>query len=169
MTSKIRPIRVEGNIAYVPLSRGYEAEIDAADILLVAGFNWHAMVCSHGVYAKRNDLCGRKYRTVLMHRAIMGTQDGLEVDHVDGNGLNNCRSNLREVTRSQNMMNQRISKRNKSGSKGVSWDRAKGKWRAQIMVNKKMVCIGRFDDIESASAAYRDASARLHGEFGREE
>lgn len=163
----IRPIRIEGKVAYVPLSRGYEAIIDAADVPLVESYNWCAMVDGHTVYAVRTDYTGPKQRKVYLHRLIMGEPEGLQVDHRDGNGLDNRRANLREATPSQNLHNQRLSRANTSGYKGVEWHKAKGKWRARIMINGKQRYLGLFATAEDAYAAYCKASAELHGEFGR--
>lgn len=167
MTRKIRPIRVEGNLAYVPLTQGRVAIIDAADVHLVEGFNWYAMKNRNTFYAQRTDRSGTKQRTVLMHRVIMGEPDGLDVDHEGGNGLNNRREKLRVATKSQNQHNQRKSRANTSGLKGVYWDKSQGKWRAQIQLGGKKKHLGRFDTPEQAYADYCAASAKYHGEFGR--
>jgi AP2 domain/HNH endonuclease len=90
-----------------------------------------------------------------------------QVDHVDGNGLNNIRSNLRAVTASQNQHNRNKNKLNTSGFKGVGWHKKTGKWRCQIMNKKTLHHIGTYSTIEEASAAYFDASKKLHGQFGK--
>lgn len=167
MASKeIRPIRVEGNLAYVPLTRGYEAVIDAADAYLVAGVNWNAFVTKHTVYARRTS--GRPARReVLLHRVIMGDPEGVLVDHADCNGLNNRRANLRQATPSQNAHNMRLPKDNKSGFKGVSWHRPSKRWMAEISANRRKHYLGIFRTREEAHDAYMAASAKLHGDFGR--
>lgn len=163
---KTRPIRIDGNLAYVTLTQGYEAVIDVADVPLVAAWNWYAIKDGNTVYAQRSDsISGR--RTVRMHRVLMGEPDGLLVDHWDGDGLKNTRSNLRLATYQQNVHNARISKSNTSGFKGVSWRKANGKWHAQIRVNGRQRNLGYFPTPESAHAAYCNASASLRGEFGR--
>ena len=167
MPRKIRPIRVEGNVAFVTLTRGYEAVIDAADVLLVGGWNWFALVRPHTVYAYRTDCSSLKKRTVMLHRVIAGEPEALEVDHIDCDGLNNRRSNLRAATRAQNMHNMRTPKRNTSGFKGVGFDRLSGQWRAYIKINGKQHHLGCFTTPEDAHEAYVTASDRLHGEFGR--
>jgi hypothetical protein len=167
MTKPIRPIRIEGNIAYVPLTRGYEAVIDAADVPLVDGFNWSAVVRKQTVYAVGSICDGQKWRNTRMHRVILGGAGGLEVDHIDGNGINNRRGNLRVATHAQNTRNQRTHSDNASGFKGVSWDKAARKWRADITLNGLRRNLGRFATPEAAHAAYVVASEDLHGEFGR--
>lgn len=159
-----RQIRIEGDVAYVPLTHGYEAIIDAADVPLVDGVSWFARIKPRTVYALSNTPRPKR-RMVRLHRIIMGEPDGLEIDHIDGDGLNNRRSNLRVATSSQNKHNMRAHTDSRSGFKGVTWTR--GKWLAQIGLNGKNRGIGYFDTPEAAHAAYCAASAKLHGEFGR--
>jgi hypothetical protein len=169
MPIKIIPIRVYGDVAYVPLTQGYTAIIDAADVPLVEGWNWYALVKPRSVYVMRQDCSGTNPRTVYMHRVLMGSPKGLDVDHLDGDGLNNMRGNLRTATRLQNLHNMRKSRRNKSGFKGVCWDKGANKWKAQIMLNYKQNHLGLFNSPEKAHAAYCRASEKYHGEFGRTE
>jgi hypothetical protein len=167
MTRPIRPIRIEGDVAYVTLTRGYEAIIDAADVPLVEGCNWCVMGNKQWLYAMRNIVNKQtgKPGVVLMHRVIMGDPDGLYIDHIDGNGINNQRLNLRLATHAENLRNQRIGKNNTSGFKGVT--KSRSKWRAGIRANYIKYNLGCFDTPEAAHAAYVAASAVLHGEFGR--
>lgn len=168
MTRSPRPIRIEGDVAYVPLTKGYEAIIDVADVPLVDGVNWCAKENRGTVYACRNIRVGNKVVPVQMHRALLNAPEGVFVDHEDRNGLNNRRSsNLRLADRCQNQWNRGASKRNTSGTKGVSWSAREGKWRAAISVKNKFVSLGYFDSKEAAAAVYASASAAMHGEFGR--
>lgn len=168
-----RQIRIEGNIAYVPLTKGYEAVIDAADVPLIEGRDWFASVRrrSNGsvraVYAAQKQIGAGKWPPVLMHRIIANTPDGMETDHRDGDGLNNRRDNLRPATKAQNAFNQKMSVRNASGFKGVYWDKVRAKWQAQISVGGSSRSLGHFTAKEEAATAYAKASAELHGEFGR--
>lgn len=169
-----RPIRIEGEVAFVPLTQGYEAVIDAADIGLVNGVNWRAHVERRAdgsiinVYAVRwAGIQNGKRRYVAMHRVIAETPDGMETDHKDANGLNNRRHNLRSATTAQNQHNARMPTHNTSGIKGVCPDRRRGNWRAQIVLSGRQIFLGSFSNIEDAAAAYAKASAKLHGEFGR--
>lgn len=162
----IRPIRIEGNIAYVTLTKGYVAILDANDVPLVSGWNWSALVKKTTVYAVRK-LGSRGEAAVYMHRAILPVAAGQLVDHIDGNGLNNRRENLRSASHVQNCRNQRRCTRNTSGFKGVTWCARRRKWRAQIAADGKRHDLGFFPSPEEAHAAYAEASARLHGCFGR--
>ncbi len=176
MPRTIRPIRVEGDVAYVPLTQGYEAIIDAADVHLVDGVNWYALVVRRrdksvwSVYAQwRGRGKNGCLSTVYLHRVIAGTPDHMMTDHVSGDGLDNRRANLRHATCADNQHNSKKAINNTSGIKGVHWNKQAGKWRAQIQVNRRRMTVGAFTNIDDAAAAYAEASARLHGEFGRTE
>lgn len=158
---KVRPIRIDGDKAYIPLTKGFEAVIDVKDLEKVEGFNWHAHVTPNGIYA-------RKFaKDSLLHRIIVGAKKGQMVDHRDGNGLNNTRENLRTATHAQNMQNRKIHTNNNSGIKGVYWEPERNKWVAQIGYEGKQRKLGRFQTAEQAHSAYLIAAAELHGEFGR--
>lgn len=162
----IRPIRTEGNVAYLRLTQGYEAAIDAADIGLVLGHNWSADVRKRSdgsvqvVYAVTR-IDGRK---VSLHRWLCQASGGI-VDHKDCDGLNNRRENLRPATAQQNTHNARKPRHNTSGVKGVTWHA--NRWIAQIVVNGEYRHLGRFRTIDEAQRVYVEANAKLHGEFGR--
>lgn len=162
-----REIQVKGDIAIIPLTQGYVAVIDAQDVPLVEGFRWHAKVQRRSVYAARRRRAGSEgSETVRMHRVIADAADGMDVDHLNHDGLDNRRSNLRVCTRSENMHNQRLSKANTTGYKGVRWSRADNKYVACIKLRGKRIYLGAFDNAEDAHEAYCKASKRLHGEFG---
>ncbi|MDI9407802.1 MAG: HNH endonuclease [Candidatus Pacebacteria bacterium] len=169
MTKPIRQIRIEGNIAYVPLTKGYEAVIDAVDVPLVEGWNWHTANSRNMVYAVRREYSGMTSVFVKMHVLIGSPPDGFLVDHINGNGIDNRRANLRHATRAQNSRNQGIASHNTSGFKGVSIKKGAKKYRAAICIEGKMKHLGLFPTAEKAHAAYVAASLSLHGEFGRRE
>lgn len=169
MPIDIRPIRVEGNLAFVTLTRGCETFLDADDAHLVSDFNWQVQPAITSMYATRAVRTARGMRKVAMHRLIMDAPDGLEVDHIDGNGLNNRRCNLRLATTAQNQHNQAIGARNTSGFKGVTWHKGKKKWYARIKNEEKRHCIGLFDTALEAHEACVAARIRLHGQFARNE
>ena len=165
----MREITIIGNVAHIPLTRGMVAIVDAEDFHLVDGRKWSAKVDGEHVYASSNGRDNRGQRkTLRLHRHILGvTSSGVEIDHIDGNGLNNRRENLRIVTKAQNQHNRKKSANNTSGFKGVFWHRAAGKWAAAIRLNGKRSHLGLYVRPEDAHAAYQSASERLHGEFGR--
>lgn len=103
-----------------------------------------------------------------MHRMVVGAQGGESVDHIDGNGLNNSRSNLRLVTQSQNNMNQRVREDNTSGHKGISWCPDREKYQVYINIDRKRKSLGRYKTLEEAIYV-RDQAAKAHyGEYARE-
>jgi HNH endonuclease len=142
----------------VPLTRGKVAIIDAEDAEAVLPFKW----CARGPYAMSN--LGNKC-LVYLHRFLLSAPPGFEVDHIDGNGLNNRRSNLRLATRGQNRQNSRIRSNNVSGYQGVSWNSGRGMWRADIRLNGRAKFLGHFQMKEQAAIAYNDAARILFGEF----
>lgn len=133
------------------LSRGRVAIIDDEDAALVAGFKWSFHASGYA--------CRDKGR-ILLHRVIAGAPDGVEVDHVNGDGLDNRRVNLRQCVHADRK-NTKKHKDNVSGFKGVSWHKAAGKWAAKIR-NKHL---GLFTSKEEAARAYDAAAKILFGEF----
>jgi hypothetical protein len=163
---KPRPIRIEGDLAYVPLTQGRTAVIDAADRLFVEGRNWFFITGYAATWVRAED--GRR-QTVWMHRLIAATPNGMETDHISGDGLDNRRSNLRHATKSQNLQNRSAQTDNKSGLKGVSLYQNKTtcKWRATIILQRKQRHLGYFATPEAAHEAYCQAAKAMHGEFAR--
>lgn len=163
------PLRFDGNLAFVTLTQGLEAVIDAQDAHLVEGRNWHAIkACSGLYYAMSNPSrsLGRR-KKLSLHGVIMPPVDGMEIDHINGNGLDNRRPNLRLATSSQQNMNTRLRGNNRSGYRGVSYHTSVGYWRAVIWANGKEFFLGYYKTPEEAHVAYCGAAERLHGEFRR--
>jgi hypothetical protein len=146
----------------VPLSNGGAALIDEADLELVAGYRWNGKASVRTRYAQASCQDNGGWIVVLMHRLITGAPEGVEVDHVNGDGLDNRRSNLRLATRLQNGANRR--KRNGTTSsrfKGVYLITPAGTWQAHITVCGKHLTRGRYRTEEEAALAY-DAAAKEH-------
>ena len=119
---------------------------------------------------KRYKKINIKKKTYYLHQVIFFYHYGYipkYIDHADGNSLNNKIENLRMATRSQNLYNCRISSRNTSGVKGVSWDKNRNKWHVQVISEKKVVFQKRFDDIELAEFVAIEARNKYHGKFAR--
>lgn len=143
---------------FVPLTKGHIATVDATDLLIVSSYCWG----SNGRYAIAHS---RTMATTYMHRVILGLTpgDGRDVDHENGDGFDNRRSNLRIATHQQNMRNIRKQKLPISGFKGVypNHDR----WAAAAHLSYRKVYIGTFDTREEAAAAYDEFAKRHFGEF----
>jgi len=152
----------------IPLTQGKFALIDEQDADLVVPFKWCANQIGNTFYAVRNSpRVDGKRTTILMHRVILNAPPGMGVDHINGNGSDNRRQNIRICTTSQNMSNQRTREGFTSQFKGVCWDKHRNKWRACIRTDGKTIHIGYFIEETEAAVAY-DASARdLFGEFAR--
>lgn len=143
----------------IPLSRGYVTRIDAADKVFTDGHKWHVVVGPHTAYA-----CAKiKGRQVKLHNLLC--PDWSTVDHADGDGLNNQRSNLRDGSGLKNHANTWMRADNRSGFKGVH--RHLGKWQAQIRVNGKAIYLGIYDTPEAAADAYDEAAVHHFGEYAR--
>lgn len=160
-------VRVVGKIAFVELTRGKTAIIDAEDGHLVANRLWRATL-NDGIWYARSGRQGE----ILMHRIILGeVEDGLVVDHIDGDGLNNRRSNLRTCKSRDNIRNSK--KRTVSGAnprsrfKGVTRIAGRDGWRAQIMRDGIKINLGHYPTPELAARAYDMAAREYFGEFAR--
>ena len=112
------------------------------------------------------EILGRNYPAHrLAWLSIHGVWPPGEIDHRDGNGLNNQLANLRVATRAENARNMGTRKNNTSGLKGVHWDKAREKWLAQIMVKGRHIYLGRFDTAQAAHLVYLEAAKHHFGEF----
>ncbi len=152
----------------IQLTRGMVALVDDEDYEWLNRWRWNAHTDHNGfVYATRHKSRRDGGGTVRMHRLIINTSEKEEIDHIDGNGLNNSRSNLRPCTHSQNAHNSGLQRNNRSGFKGVSWDSAKHRWRAEIAINRKHIFLGYFRDPIMAAYAYDDIARKYFGEFAK--
>lgn len=140
----------------IKLTQGLKALVDDEDHGALLFYQWGAVRVAEGRIYARNSRAG------YMHSFIMQPHPGLEVDHINGNRLDNRRANLRCVTRSRNNSN-RHTLRNKHGYPGVIT--ANTKWFCvRIKVDKKTLYIGSFGTIKDAAKAYRKAYLAAHGE-----
>lgn len=159
--------RREGDVVYLTLTGGMEAIIDAADYEAVSRYRWYASYRRGRVYVMTNSRRGDPIRKgSTLHGFLM---PGLgTIDHINRNGTDCRRSNLRPANDSQNVANSaKRSATTTSKYKGVHWCKAREKWCAQIRVNYKRIVLGRFDLETDAAKAY-DIAAREHfGEFAR--
>ena len=162
----------------IPLTQGYYAIVDDADFAALSSERWHASRNYSGnVYARRNAyLKGASAAVpIMMHRFITGAKPGQIVDHINGNGLDNRRKNLRFVTVDQNRSNQGT--RSACGFKGVILAKKKRRdgsyrisdlcWLAQIVYKGRQYKLGQYRDPADAARAYDAKAIEFHGEYAR--
>lgn len=157
----------------IPLSNGGVALVDDEDYeRVVAMGNWQRLTNRKGIYVGRCIKQGNKrqrYGLLGLHRFILNPATREQVDHIDGDGLNNTRANLRIATAQQNMWNRRKHKVGHSIYKGVSrfTSAIARPWSASVCLNGSMKALGRFATEEAAAHAYDDAARKHFGEFAR--
>jgi len=135
--------------------------IDGEDYERVKQYSWSINT------PMRGRLYVRSSHHVLLHRFIMDAPEGKEVDHINGNLLDNRKKNLRVCERCDNVKNRATNKNSSSGFRGVYWDAETCKWCAAISFNKTRRKLGRYETKEQAARAYNNAAKKYHGEFAR--
>lgn len=152
----------------INLTKGYSAIVDDADYEEISKHKWHVQVAKHTAYAMRwaDDKRGKKL-LLAMHREILGLPPSAKyVDHINHNGLDNRRSNLREATPSENGLNKRPTvPGGRSKYKGVFWDKDNQQWAACITKNCKIEIVGLFTTEEEAAMAYDLEAKSFWGEL----
>jgi len=159
----------------IPLSKGLVAKVDDADFEWLSSYSWHAAISPYSTspYARTTIYLGGGRKnlantSVMMHRLLLDAKKGQFVDHINHDGLDNRRCNLRRCDRGQNGRNSR----KKAGVyasdfKGVGWCKRRKKWTACVNVNGRRTLIGRFDDEEDAAIAYDVAAQVFYGAFAK--
>ena len=137
-------------------------QIDCDDYPLVAQFKWVTNTAGYFVAS-----LGRRENHIFLHRLIMKPADGEFVDHIDGDKGNCRRSNMRLCSQTENNRNIGLQENNQSGYKGVHWASDRGKWRADITVDRKHIHLGSFDSPTKAAQAYDEAALKYFGPFAK--
>ena len=142
-----------------------EVLIDLCDLpkLLVYPNSWYILSVADIYYARSAITINGKIVQLLMHRFLLNPNSNLEVDHINHNGLDNRRNNLRLVTHAENQQNKKGPQISNitGGVRGVSWDKNRGMWKAQVEINKKKVFCKRFISKNDAINAVKDARSKV--------
>jgi hypothetical protein len=168
----VRPVLIYRRIRYgfpfrkIELTQGKFAMVDEKDYAQLCEYKWYATNQRDHFYAARNKIKNGRRTYMTMHRQIMKCPMDMVIDHINHNGLDNRRDNLRMVTSQQNSWNVRKHRGNFSSQyKGVSFDNKRKKWVSAIFYNGKRISIGQFDDEEAAARAYDEKASEMFGEF----
>jgi len=146
----------------IPLSKGHFATIDDDDYPLVSQFKW---TYDNGYVVRKVTIAPKRYKKILLHRFLVNALPGQMVDHADGNGLNNSRTNLRLCNGSQNNANRKVQQQRRSKYKGVRKSTHANTWFATIGYRNKSIFLGCFKTEEEAAVAYDQKKKELYGEF----
>ncbi len=150
----------------ITLTKGMEAKVDNVDYPVVNQWKWHCLKIG---YAART-VCSKPKRSMIyMHRQVAqlaGLSLDHEIDHINGDKLDNRRCNLREATKAQNNMNRKVLRKGKSSKyRGVSYYKQMHRWEAYIKLPDRKVRLGYFEDELEAAKAYNQAAKKHYGEF----
>lgn len=150
----------------INLGNNQFALVDYKDYEYLNEFKWHLHKNGNQLYARTIFYLNKQRKGIYMHRFIL-EPNGKCIDHINGNGLDNRRCNLRICERHENALNRKININNLSGFKGVSWFKLVKKWRAQIQYKKIVYYLGSYEKRIDAAKAYNEAAIKFHGEFAK--
>jgi len=137
-------------------SSGKISVIDKEDYERVSKFKWSW----GGRYVTRKDYSVKPNKTIFLHCFILGKKNGFDIDHINGDRLDNRKKNLRHCTHLENSRNRVLSKNNKSGIIGVHWNKKSKKWQAQIGLNFETKNLGYYEKKEDAVIARKKAELK---------
>jgi hypothetical protein len=159
LTAEVEQTVLVQPVRYIELTQGQVTMVSDRIYDYLMEWKWYAHQEGSTFYAYR--------KHISMHKVIIAAQTGEQVDHINGNGLDNRDENLRLCTHSQNFWNRGKLNTNMSGFKGVSWHKPSRQWQAGIQYNRQHIHLGYFDNPLDAAAAYNAAAIKYHGEFAR--
>lgn len=150
----------------IKITQGKIAFVDDENFKHLNKFKWHVLRSGSNFYAVRSiRLANGKQNKIFMHREILDIPKGLETDHINHNGLDNRKSNLRACTVSENQMNSNSQKNSSSRFKGVTWHKYARRWQAQIRHNGRTIYLRLFLSEIDAALAYNRKATEMFGKF----
>jgi hypothetical protein len=150
----------------IPLTQGKYAIVDPEDFERLNKHKWHASKWGNTFYAIRCAGPRNKTKFIRMHREIIRPPRHLVVDHINHNGQDNRKANLRPATRAQNNYNRRQFRKDKSSKyTGLSWRKDRKKWAVIVCYKRKNIIVGYFEDEIRAAKAYDKAAKKYYSQF----
>jgi hypothetical protein len=152
----------------IPLTQGRFAKVDDDDFERISKHKWCVSKNKHHrtEYAMRREY-GRNRRSIKMHREILNAPNVVQVDHINGDGLDNRKNNLRFCNNAQNHCNKDPQRGGTSKYKGVSWEKRRGIWEAYICPSGKKIHLGYFHNEIDAAKAYDKKAIELYQNFAK--
>ena len=152
----------------IPLKQGQFAIIDNEDFNLVKDYKWHLKKERYTYYVRANiRLSSGKYKMIRLHRLILNLSNSEICDHINGNGLDNRKINIRIATHAQNNANRKKAQKKSSKYKGVCWNKERNLWQANIYLDQKTINLGCFANEEEAAKVYNSSAVKLFGAFAK--
>lgn len=152
-------------------TNGFDFYVDMEDVDLVSKYKWRAFSHGRGYRIARSNC--HTYngdwhsKTAFLHRFLLKAKKGQIIDHIDGNALNNCRSNLRFCTFQQNLWNKPLRKDSSTGFIGVNYIKKRRTWISRVAINGKRTVVGIYRDKKEAALAYNVAASFAFGEYAK--
>lgn len=140
--------------------KGSDSVVDDDIFEFVKNIKWHLNKAGYICYSKNNN-------KVFLHRLIANTPDGYVTDHINGNKLDNLRSNLRVTTDKYNRINSGMRSDNSSGFRGVWYRKNRKRWQSEIKIDGKKYSLGCYSTPEEAASAYNKKAIELFGTYAR--